>query len=195
MEFNIFSYKFGPLPQGFVFGKGIIIYTVAQARRLPPLTSCVHIAKSCWFYLLLLLSMSTAFMLVHVTFISCINHCDNLSLGLSTIPLASFQSFLHQVIKRLFKNANLMMSHSQKLHPALWWKPRLLSPAKPGLLFCVGLSLPHCCVSSPLSTPPQSTVSKLLWCTMPFLESRLKHSWLSCTEHSFLSYAYSFFNP
>lgn len=120
MELNIFSYKLDPLPQGFVFGKGITIHTVVQARSLPPLTSCAHRAKSCWFYLLLLLSVFTAFSLVQVTFISCINYCDNLSLGLSAIPLPSFQSFLHQVIKQHFlKNANLMTSHSQKLHPAM----------------------------------------------------------------------------
>lgn len=103
MELSTFSYKLCPLPQGFVFGKGITTCTVVQARSLPPLTSCAHRAKPCRFYLLPLLSVSTAFSLVQVTFISCINYCDNLSLGLSAIPLASFQSFLHQVIKKLFK--------------------------------------------------------------------------------------------
>lgn len=187
MELSIFSYKLCPLPQGFVFGKGIITCTIVQARSLPPLTSCAHRAKPCRFHLLPLLSMSTAFSLVQVTFISCINYCDNLSLGLSAIPLASFQSFLHQVIKQLFKKCKADDVTLSKAPPCYVLKAQTPVTCYARLLFCLGLSLPHCGVSISLSTPPQSTVFKLLRCAMPFLESRLKHSQLSCTEHSFLS--------
>ena len=46
--------------------------------------------------------------------------------------LLPFNPFSTKLSNNFLKNAKLMMSHSQKLHPATCWKPRLLSPAKPG---------------------------------------------------------------
>lgn len=141
MELNIFSYKLDPLPQGFVFGRAASPSTqLCRPGVSPPLTSCAHRAKSCWFYLLPLLSVFTAFSLVQVTFISCINYCDNLSLGLSAIPLPlPFNPFSTKLINNFFlkcKSDDITLS---KALPCYVLSPACSSAWDPACLTAVSL--------------------------------------------------------